>query len=157
MEPLDLTCAKCNATWKLIKAAGAIACPYCNAVVDSPKITSSSAAMVPAPVSSEVNATAEKPAENSVSNEVSPPVPASFPVSPTDANSIPSFARQARQSVNDADDPGVRADYDDRYDAKRRSGMHPLLRVCIILMILLILVPVAVVILVAVVCAAMWR
>jgi len=59
--------------------------------------------------------------------------------------------------MDDADDPGVRADYDDRHDARRRSGMHPLLKVFIILLIISILLPLAVVILVAVVCAAMWR
>src|SRR5262245_7707924 len=35
MEATDLTCAKCGATWKLIKAsADRILCPYCNAPVE---------------------------------------------------------------------------------------------------------------------------
>lgn len=158
MEPIDLTCAKCNATWKLIKAEGAIACPYCKAIVDSPTVTTSSAPTVPAPVPSEVPLSEVKPAERAVSNEMLLAVPASVPPAPPITDSIHLLERLDRPSasMDDADDPGSRADYDDRYYARRRSGIHPLLRVFIILMILFILVPVAVVILVAVVCAVMF-
>lgn len=155
MEPIDLTCAKCNATWKLIKAEGAIACPYCKAIVDSPTPTISSPATVPAPVPTEATAALEKPPESAAS-EAARPVPDSDSIAPTEANSIPMLARLGPfPTMDDADDPGVRADYDDRHDAQRRSGMHPLLRVFIILLILFILLPVALVILIFVVCAVM--
>jgi len=58
--------------------------------------------------------------------------------------------------VQDADDPGLRADYDDRPDPRRRSGMHPLLKAMIILLLLLIFVPIAIVILLLIVCTALF-
>ncbi len=151
MEPLDLTCAKCNGTWKLIKAEGTITCPYCKVIVDSPPLASSSETTVPAPVPSESPVTAEKPPEPGATNEPAQAEP--DPVATPATDSIPLLARLDRPSavMDDADDPGPRADYDDR----RRSGMHPLLKVFIILMILFILVPLAIVILIAVVCAVM--
>lgn len=145
MEPIDLTCAKCNTSWKLIKAEGVIACPYCKAIVDSLVTSNTSQPVEPTPVGSESIPIEAKPAETAAAPmDPIPSMQASTPVAlPADL-------------VDDADDPGVRADYDDRHQAPRRSGMHPLLKVFIILLILFILVPLAVIVLFAVVCAVMF-
>jgi len=135
MEPIGLTCPKCGAAWKLIKAGkGPITCPQCKAALDGTPAAAASSAKPPEP-------TAPTPATPLVPSEP-PPLPALSPV--------------ALPPVADTDDPALVADYDDRAEPQRRRGMAPLLKVAIILLALMILVPVGVMILLLVVCAVMF-
>jgi hypothetical protein len=141
MEPTTLTCPKCAATWKLIKAGtGPITCPMCKAPLEG----ASASNPQPAPAADSAPPT---------------PLPAAA-VDPVIAGPAveSAFAGMGHlphvQLVQDADDPGgLKADFDD--EPRRRRGMHPLLKTLIILLILFILVPVAVFILLLVVCAVM--
>jgi hypothetical protein len=142
MDPVSLSCPKCAATWKLIKAGtGPIVCPMCKAPLDgqtsADKPTEDGAQQTPAAAPTD-------------SASQAPPIPA--------AVSVPPFAGISQLThvpgLEDADDPGgLKADFDDQ--PRRRRGAHPLLKTLIILLILFILVPVAVLILLLVVCAVM--
>jgi len=153
MESTDLTCAKCAATWKLIKAgADRVMCPYCKAPVES---------MAP-PATAESN-----PAETTPLATVSPPEVAAvavpeppdhstpdIPVAPTpEEPSIPATVRTFE--VPDTDDPGLVDDYDDRLDPRRRRGMNPVAKTILILILLIFLAPVALFIILFVVCMIM--
>ena len=154
MESTDLTCAKCAATWKLIKAsADRVICPYCKAPFES---TAS-----PAPAES-------KPAETTPIATISPPEVATVavPVPPTQSTpdipvapspeepSIPATVRAF--DVPDTDDPGLVDDYDDQVDPRRRRhGMNPVAKTILILVLLIFLAPVALFIILLAVCAIM--
>jgi hypothetical protein len=126
MEPTSLTCPKCGKSWKLIKAG--------KGPVTCPHCK---APLGDAPATTEPVA----------------PEPVAVP-SPAATATISSPPPQP--DVQDADDPGLRADYDDRPEPRRRTGMNPLLKAMIILLLLMIFVPVAIVILLLVVCAAIF-
>jgi hypothetical protein len=118
MDGIDLTCERCGATWKLIKAGdGPVTCPKCHAVVGS-----TLAAGTPAG-----EATPAAPAGNAAR----PAATAASPPSP-------------RPAADDADDPGIGVPSLGRMPdlTPTRRGRHPLVTVAIILL-LLFLVPVA--------------
>lgn len=147
MEPQSLTCAKCGTSWKLVKAGtGPVVCPNCSAPISGipgkAKSTETKPAEPPVPASAPV-ATVEPP---------TPPTPAPPVVPPTE----PTNVAIPFSDFSDADDPGLKADYDDRPDGRRRSGMPPLLKTLIILLILMILLPLALFLLFAVVCAILF-
>src|SRR5687768_16938712 len=138
MEPISLTCPKCQASWKLIKAGkGPITCPQCKAPLDAPPGESGPTAPTPAATASPAG---EDPA----------PTPATLP------QPVPGLTPSAAlppMSIPDTDDPGLASDFDDRFEPARRTRTHPLLKVIIVILILTVLVPVAVVILFLAVCA----
>jgi hypothetical protein len=138
MEPVNLTCPRCGAAWKLIKAGkGPVTCSQCKAALDAALAEPSPEPKAP---ESEPPTSTATPAAAETSPEP-PPLPAlsSVPLPP----------------VADVDDPTLIADYDDRPAPQRRRGMAPLLRVAIILVALMILVPVGLIILLLVACAVM--
>ena len=135
MEPVSLTCPRCAASWKVIKAGkGPITCPQCKATLDGP--AASPAPADPAPQDRE---------------QTPPAAPAPPPGPPP----LPAIGPVPLPPVADVDDPGLHADYDDRHEPPRRRGMPPLLRVALILLILMILVPLSLFVLFAVVCAVL--
>jgi len=138
MEPVSLTCPKCGAAWKLIKAGqGPITCPKCKATLDG----------APAPTAPPAAPVESKPA---------PPTPAPAPAAPpTETYTLAALSAVPPMPLADTDDPALRADYDDRPELRRRRGMAPLLKVALILLLLMILLPLAAVVLLFVVCAVM--
>ena len=148
MESTDLTCAKCGATWKLIKASteGA-ACPYCNAPIGAAHMEPAAPKPVEPPAS--VTPPATEP--------TSTPPPEATPLMPTapvtEEPSIPATVRSF--DVPDTDDPGLVDDYDDRLDPRRRRGLNPVAKTILILILLIFLAPVALFLMLLVVCAVM--
>lgn len=147
MESTDLTCTKCGATWKLIKAsADQILCPYCNAPVviaatANPNEPKPAETAVSTPAQSIVNSEAVPPAS---AEPVPPPQEQSTP--PAEGHSIPATVREFNVPDNLADD------YDDGVDPRRRRGMNPVAKTILILLMLIILAPVALFIILFVVC-----
>jgi hypothetical protein len=140
MDPVSLSCPKCAATWKLIKAGtGPITCPMCKAPLDGQPSADNPS------LDGGRQATAAPATEAATQ---APPTPA--PVAEPPFAGISQLTHVA--GIEDADDPGgLKADFDDQ--PRRRRGSHPLLKTLIILLILFILVPVAIFILLLVVCA----
>jgi|SRR5262245_7716965 len=137
MDPTRLTCPKCGAAWKVIKAGkGLVTCPQCKAALDA-----ASPEAVPAP---------KLPEARSPTSTTSPAVEPSPEPPP-----LPALSSVPLPPVADVDDPALVADYDDRPTPRRRNGMAPLLKVAITLVALMILVPLAFIILFLVACAVM--
>ena len=133
MEPTDLTCPNCGATWKLIKAGdGPITCPKCHAVVG------------PAPGAAESPPAQPQPA---------PPVASPDPVAAT-----PPVALTPRPAADDADDPGIGTPSFGRMPdlTPPRRGRHPLVTVAVVLL-LIFLVPVALCSVLFAVCSLAFR
>jgi hypothetical protein len=128
MDPISLTCPKCAASWKLIKAGkGPVVCPKCNSPIGETE--------------------AAEPAAPQAGTPNSEPAPLLTPEPP--APSMPplrGLSAPTMTETSDADDPGLRRDYDDRMMAPpvpERRRMHPLLVVLMVLLILFVLLPLA--------------
>jgi hypothetical protein len=138
MDPISLTCPKCAASWKLIKAGnGPVVCPKCNSPIGETAAAE--------PVVRLVGTSLSEPAPPPTTE---PPAPA---ISPLLGLSPP-----PRTDTSDADDPGLRQDYDDRMMAPpvaQRRRMHPLLVVFLVLLTLFVLLPLALLALFFAVCA----
>ncbi|HJZ90681.1 MAG TPA: hypothetical protein VKE40_07380 [Gemmataceae bacterium] len=131
MEVTPLTCAKCATSWKLIKAGkGPITCPHCKAPLDGP-----------IPAAPATTAVAAPPTESAA--RVAAPAAVAAPPA------------EVPLAIAQSDDPGLRADYDERMEEPARRAPHPLLRMSLILLLLITLTPVAAVIVLLVVCAAL--
>jgi hypothetical protein len=125
MDPISLTCPKCAASWKLIKAGkGPVVCPKCNCPIGEaePAVPQSGTAL-PEPVTT-------------------PPPDSQVPA----IDAMRGLSPLPMPEMSDADDPGLRRDYDDRLMApptSQRRRMHPLLVVLMVLLILFVLLPLA--------------
>jgi uncharacterized Zn finger protein (UPF0148 family) len=168
MEPTDLTCPTCGATWKLIKAsADRIVCPYCKAQVDTGPSEKPVEVAAPAsdaqPIVAPPKPVEAKPTEVVAPVAVSPPStptgavePSAPPIQapPAEDHSIPATIRVF--DMPETDDPGLADDYDDQVDPRyRRRGMNPVAKTILVLILLIFLAPVALFLVLIVVCAVM--
>ena len=152
MESTDLTCAKCGATWKLIKAsAEGAACPYCNASIGAAPAEPAASKPIEPLASVTPPTTEQAPTTPPEAAAAAAPLASTAPV--TEDPSIPATVRAF--DVPDTDDPGLVDDYDDRLDPRRRRGMNPVAKTILILILLIFLAPVALFLILFVVCVVM--
>lgn len=142
MEPIALKCTKCDTEWKLFKVGtDAVLCPKCQEPVLLPADV-----VLPSP----------SIAPPSVSE--TPPTEAPAPIAPPDVPPIPEPPpvpprRPFREPISRNDDDRDYGEPDELEVAPRRSGMHPLIVVLIVLLLLFVLTPLAIIVLFWALCA----